>query len=64
MQNDVQLSLSRDSSFATFSGVVYNEDGEPLEDVIIRLDEMESKSDAQGRFCFEIPVLEQTVAKR
>ena len=63
ISNSYELNVQRDSTFAIFGGVVYDENGMPVSRADVNLDGMTTMTDVHGRFRFELPVDKQTENK-
>ncbi|MBQ8652622.1 MAG: toll/interleukin-1 receptor domain-containing protein [Alistipes sp.] len=64
LSHHVDLQLKRDNTFATYAGIVFNEDGEPLADVEVFLEGNRIITDKQGKFCLVLNTQEQTTTKK
>ena len=54
--NVLRLPIKRDDSLAKISGVVTDENGEPLKEVYITVQDLETETDDLGRFSISIPL--------
>lgn len=62
--NEIQLSLHRDESFAVYSGVVIdNEDGRPVENALVEIEDKSDMTDNNGCFRIRFSLKEQTTQK-
>lgn len=59
----VDMQLQRDSTFAVYAGVVVDEDGNRIPDVLINCEDIEVNSDEDGAFYLSIPLEKQTTLK-
>lgn len=55
------LSLHRDRTFADYSGIVYDDEMEPLQGAEVRIKDFETVTDSEGKFTISIPLTEQRV---
>lgn len=56
IHNEFELHLQRDASFSTFSGVVYSEDGDPIEGAYVTVAKNQSRTTKNGLFNIVLPV--------
>lgn len=57
------LQLHRDSTFAVFAGTVKDESMQPVDNVLVSVDDKETVTDGNGQFYIAFPVKEQTETK-
>ncbi len=57
------LTICRDNTWGVFKGVVIDEQGTPVEDALITIDEQTTKTDQSGQFYIKIPPLQQSAKK-
>ena len=62
-KNDVEVKLCRDSTFATFGGVVLDEGGNPIENAMVVVDTFKCTTNTMGEFNISIPVELQSTSK-
>ncbi len=60
----VELNIRRDNTFAIVFGTVKDEKKQPIKDVQIKLKDIQTKSDENGRFRIEIPISKQAEEQR
>lgn len=59
ISRNVPVELRRDGSFATFAGVIYDSDMNPLEGVIVTIGEHHVLTNMDGTFSITLPMAEQ-----
>ena len=59
LRKDEVLYIKRDKTFAIFSGLVLDEDGNPLEGATVSIRQNKSVTNAKGEFLIDLPVSEQ-----
>lgn len=57
--NQAVVTLFRDDTFRIFAGTVFDQEGNMLEDVSVQVNDILSKTDGNGRFHIELPVVLQ-----
>lgn len=56
LKSTFDVTLSRDSTFAIFAGNVYDDEMNPLNGVAVKVADKAGNTDANGRFCINLPV--------
>ncbi|MDE6276618.1 MAG: TIR domain-containing protein [Muribaculaceae bacterium] len=64
LRREVELTLRRDDSFATFAGTVYDPDMNPVEGVSVSVGARTATTDAEGCFAIRLPLAEQRESQR
>lgn len=59
VSRDLSLTLQRDNTFGQFTGHVFDANMNPLEDVVIKVDEQVAVSDLAGAFSISVPLERQ-----
>lgn len=59
----LSIAVQRDETFAVYAGVIYDEDGIPIEQVLVQVDNRSVLSDSLGYFRIHFPISEQTANK-
>ncbi len=64
LDNRVCLSLKRDDSFGLYAGVIIDDDGCPVEGVVVDVDGNKTTTNECGEFSVKIAIEEQSLSKR
>ena len=63
IENTIEINLLRDSTFAIFAGVVVDENGYPLENVVVDCENSSTTTDENGYFYISFPLKQQSSTK-